>query len=792
MRSCALGASVLASTAVVGCGSTASRRHRGAASRTLPLNRDWLFGGKFVDGADQPGFDDTSFSRITLPHCVTTLSWQNWEPAAWEDVWIYRRHFRLPKGSKGRRVFLDFDGVMVSAAPVLNGHALPQHRGGYLPFSYEITDWLQEEENLLAVAIDSRWQDVPPEGTPKGPRAMDYLEIGGIPRALSLRIVPRAFISDVFAKSARVLDSDRSVEVTCSINTGLPVPKPLQVQVSMMDGATCVASVSTTLNPGNTGETEVKLRLSNLGKVKLWAPAAPHLYEIVATLLVDEEPVHEHRTRIGLRDARFESEGFFLNGRRLQLFGLNRHEIYPYVGFAMPSRVMRHDAQMLRREFNCNIVRCSHYPQTEAFLDACDELGLMVWQETPGWGYLGDQAWRDLVVRDVQDMVRRDRNHPSIVIWGVRVNESRNDQELYRRTTEAARSLDGSRPASGSMTSGSRKNWQEEWHEEVFAYDDYHSASDGSVGIDAPVPGVPYMLAEAVGQFAYGSRGFTNKYRRAGELNLQVQQALFHAQAHNKAAAFPRCAGVIAWCAFDYGSWTNSYNGVKCPGVADIFRIPKLGASFYQAQVSPKVRPVIQPDFYWDFGPRTPLGPGPNAAIFSNCDRLEIFINGRRHAAARPDRENFPHLKYPPFFADLKLDGAGHPELRIDGYLGQALAISRSFSSDTAADQLWLQADDAELAGDGSDATRLVFAARDKFGAPRPFVEGSVQFEIRGPGIIVGDNPFSLTDSGGAGAIWIKSIPGKSGAIRVQATHSSLGTKSVGINVHAGQRGFWP
>src|ERR1035438_6411669 len=125
------------------------------------------------------------------------------------------------------------------------------------------------------------------------------------------------------------------------------------------------------------------------------------------TLLVDGEPLHDYRTRIGFRDARFDVDGFFLNGRRLPLFGLDRHEIYPYVGFAMPRRVMRHDAEMLRHEFNCNSVRCSHYPQSEAFLDTCDELGLLVWQETPGWQYIGDAAWQDLVVRDVQDMDRK-------------------------------------------------------------------------------------------------------------------------------------------------------------------------------------------------------------------------------------------------------------------------------------------------------------------------------------------------------------------------------------------------
>ena len=470
------------------------------------------------------------------------------------------------------------------------------------------------------------------------------------------------------------------------------------------------------------------------------------------------------------------------SGRRLQLFGLNRHEIYPYVGGAMPPRVMRRDVEVLRHELNCNIVRCSHYPQSEAFLNACDEVGLMVWEETPGWGYLGDEAWKELLVRDVGDMIVRDRNHPAIVIWGVRANESANDVALYRRTTALAKSLDDSRPDSGSMTSGSRKDWKASWHEDVFAFDDYHAEPDGSVGIDEPVPGVPYMLAEAVGQFDYAAgKGFGIRYRRAGDVKLQQVQAVRHAQAHSRAGANLRICGVIAWCAFEYASLVNSYNTVKTPGIADSFRIPKLGATFYQAQCDPKVRPVIQPSFYWDFGPKTLRGPGKQAAIFSNCDRLELFIGSRHHATLHPDAAGFPHLRHSPFFADLDVDGSARPELRIDGYVGDRLLLSRSFSSDASQDRFLFAADDTALAADGADATRLVFKIADKFGAERAFAGGEVVFGLTGPGVIVGDNPFSLVESGGVGAVWVKTLPDKVGLIRVAAKHSSLGTKSVEI-----------
>ncbi len=735
----------------------------GPRTRVLRLDRDWQF--------------DASHS-VNLPHCVTRLSWQKWDPATWQKVWTYRRRFALPSQFRGLRVFLHFEGAMVSATPAVNGHALPQHRGGYLPFRYEITHLLKEDDNVLALDLDSRWQNVPPEGSPKGPASVDYLEPGGIWGAVALLAVPQVFLADVFAKPVHVLDSNRRIEIACSLDIADIPPGPVRVVANLMEHGRIVSSASKNVAIAKSGETEVALSLGDLNRLTLWDVAAPRLYDLAVTAFLKDQPLHDYTTRVGLREARFEVDGFFLNGRRLQLFGLNRHELYPYVGRAMPARVLRHDAEILRREFNCNMVRCSHYPQSEAFLDACDELGLMVWEEIPGWQYVGDESFQDLALRDVADMVRRDRNHPSIVIWGVRINESPNNPALYTRTKDMAKSLDDSRPTSGSMTHYSTRDWVQD----VFAFDDYHAAPDGSVGLHEPLPGVPFFFSESVGQFDYPAHhGFSHKYRRAGDLEIQCQQALLHAQVHDRGAMNSHCAGVLAWCAFDYGSLMNSYAGVKCPGVADVFRIPKLGASFYLAQVDPRVRPVIEPDFYWDFGPRTPSGPGPRAAIFSNCEKLVLHLDGRRHSVLDPDRTNFPRLKYPPFFADLELSHSGTPELRIDGYIGDRRVLSRSFAADTSKDRLFLRADDAELMADGSDATRVVFRAIDRFGAPRPFADGDVTLEIAGPGIIVGDNPFSWTDSGGVGAVWIKTIPDSAGRIQLTAAHPSLGRKSVSI-----------
>ena len=731
------------------CGALGAVLRSGTAradALTVPLDGDWEFTGK--GGVRQ---------TVAIPHCVAKLSWQDWDPAAWEDVWHYRKRFSLPRAASPRRVFLEFDGVMVGATPSINGHALAEHLGGYLPFRYEITEWVRGGENVLDVEVDARWRNVPPEGSPKGPSSIDYLEPGGIIRGARVTLTPEAFVSDVFAKSVGMMSAGRRVEVACTVDGAGGT-----VRAELRDGARVLTS----------GEREGSgtIPLAIPRDAALWTPEAPRLYEVVVTLRAGGKAVHERRVRTGFREARFTADGFFLNGERLRLFGLNRHEIYPYAGAAMPARVLRRDAEILRRDFHCNIVRCSHYPQSEAFLDACDELGLMVWEEIPGWQYLGDAEWKDLAVRDTREMVKRDRNHPAIVVWGVRVNESANDVELYRRTTEAARELDDSRPASGSMTSQSTKNWQED----VFAFDDYHAAPDGTVGIREPVAGVPYMLAEAVGQFNYArGRNFDAKYRRTEDVGLQQAQAVRHAQAHDRAAAFPRCGGVIAWCAFDYGSLVNSYRGVKYPGVADVFRVPKLGASFYQSQVSPRAGAVIAPNFFWD---GTPLK---GVAIFSNCERLEIQVGGRKAGTLLPDREGYPRLAYPPFFGDL----SGEGDLRIDGYIEGKLAATRWMSGDRKRDQFVMKADDLELTADGADATRVAFQAADRFGNLRAGGTGDVTFMVDGPGVLVGDNPFHLGDSGGAGAVWVRSVWRRAGTVLLRGRHSEFGVKAVTVRI---------
>ena len=758
----------------------------GGVRELVGFDTGWLFGGRFVDGAAEAGYDDTAFECVSIPHCVAPLSWNDWDPAAWDGRWIYRRHLRLDADERARlqagRVRCEFDGVLTSATVLVNGQVCARRVGGYLPFAAEITELLVPGDNVIAVIVDGSWQQVPPDGHPDGPDAVDYYQPAGIYRDVRLRCYPPSFVADVFAQPVDVLTAHRRVRLAVTVESAVPLAGGATTVVELLDSEGSVVSTTRLAAAGRpAGRARLTGELTDLAGVALWQLDAPTLYTVRSRLQAGSgELVHEHTTRIGFRDGRFDRDGFHLNGQRVQLFGLNRHQLYPYVGHAMPARVQRRDAQLLKDELHVNIVRCAHYPQSRHFLDACDELGLLVWAEPPGWQYLpDDDAWRALALRDVRELVTRDRNRPSIVLWAARLNETANAPEFYARTKAAITELDPSRPTTGSMTVHSTQGW----HQDVFAFDDY--AGDGvNAFLHAPLD-VPYLVAETVG--ALSARPL---YRRLDKPGVLAQQAIAHAQAHDVAAAHVGNAGVIGWLAFDYASHHgNVFRTLKTPGVADTFRIPKPGAAFYRSQVDPTVRPVIEPGFVWGFGDGLPpAGPG-RVAVWSNCDRLEVTVGAAAPIPATPDRQGFPRLAHPPTFVSLVADPAAVPELRIDGFVGDRLVATRRFSSDRSRDRLHLSADDEQLLADGSDATRLVVAAVDEFGNWRPHAGGAVAFEVDGPAVLVGDNPFAFADSPGAGAVWLRTRAGEPGQVRVQAAHPQLGVASVLVRVVS--RGRW-
>jgi beta-galactosidase len=801
LRSAMTGTAGLAAWSLLRATPAAAAVTRGPAARVVPFGAGWLFGPASV-GADQPGFNDSAFATVTLPHTVAPLSWQNWDPSTWEKVWAYRKHFDAPAGLTGQglgapRVFLDFAAAMTRATVTLNGTQVADHYGGYLPFSAEITAALRPRDNVLAVTLDSTFNlDVPPDRpAPAASTSVDYWQPGGVYRDVTLRAVPQVFLADVFARPENVLDdARRRVTIEATVDAAVVPPGTVTLAVELRDpdnGTKRLASATVPVTITATGQTTVTATLNNLSGITLWDTERPELYTVVATLNVGEQPLHDYQVRIGFREAVFQADGFYLNGTRTKLFGLNRHQFFPFAGGALPDRVQARDAWILRRELNCNAVRCSHYPQSEAFYDAADELGLLVWEEIPGWGYLGDTAWQDAAYADVHDMIVRDRNHPSVVIWGAMPNEAGEHVAEYTRYNDLAHSLDPSRPTGGD---GSRTDASFVF--DVFSDHDYSSVT-GSDGVRWPTlsppadaAGKPYLICETVGTLS----GPAIYFRRTDTQFVQQGEAIAHAKVHNISYSQDAYCGVIAWAGFDYPSGNgNEYQGVKYVGVADLFRILKPGAAIYQAQIDPKVKPVIAPAFYWDFGPASPVTSLPQALIASNLDQLKVYVGGDLLTTITPDVAGYGSLPYPPSFVDFSsVDGGTLPELRIDGYLNEALVASRTFDANPSRDTLAMEADDAVIDADGTDTTRVTFRATDRYGNPRPYVDGQVTLELDGPAVLIGDNPLDIGPTGGVGAVWVRSLPGSPGTVTVRASHPTLGRAEVTITTHEVPNGSAP
>jgi beta-galactosidase len=722
--------------------------------RVYALNHRWLWSEKAAPDAANPALKDAAWQRVTLPHTNKLLPWHGFDDKDYQFVSAYRRHFKLPPDLRGRRVFADFGGVMTAARVFINGQDLGEYRGGYTDFSFELTKHINwNGGNVLAVIVDStERKDIPPFGG-----EIDYLTFGGIYRDVALRVVNDSFIANVFAKPLEVLTDKRRVEVKCYLQA---TAAPRRVQAELLDGARVIATATREIAAG---ENAPVVTLENLGAVKLWDLDAPQLYGVRVRLFEGAKCVDHYDTRIGFREAKFTPDGFFLNGKHLKLRGLNRHQTFPYVGQAMPARVQRRDAWVLRKDLNCNIVRTSHYPQSPHFLDACDELGLLVLEEIPGWQHIGDKAWQDLSVQYVEEMIRRDWNHPSIVLWGVRINESRDNREFYTRTNKAARDLDDSRP-----TGGIRNIYDSELLEDVFTMNDFR--------LPLRPPNHPlYLNTEFIGHM-YPTK-------RNDNIERITEHAMRHARVHNQLAGDKQFAGGIGWCAFDYNTHSNFCSGDRIcyHGVADIFRIPKPSAGIYLAQQPPEKRVVLEPAFDWSRGDRDESF---NVAfIASNCEQVKIYIGKRLVADITPDRKNFPYLAYPPFITNIR-DGlrGGWGDLTIEGYVGGKLMITKKMSGLGADKQLLVEPDDAELNGDGLDMTRVVLRVTDEYGAARPFANAAVALKIEGPGEIVGENPFALF--GGVGAVWVRTKE-IAGVISLTATHPVLGAKTVEIKVKA-------
>ncbi len=725
--------------------------------RTLiPFNDGWLYHPEPVNDTAP----DSRFEPVTLPHANVVLPHHNFDNAEYQFISTYRRRFTPPELEPGQRLFVDFEGAMIASTVALNGVRLGEYRGGFTPFSFDLTDQLVPGENLLTVHLDSRERtDIPPYGF-----VVDYLTFGGIYREVALRVVDACHIEDVFVQTRDVLTGQPRVAADTTLRNLTNAPRALTLRAELLDAQGQRLADATEAIALAPGEALYTLEMQASG-VRRWTLDDPALYTLRVTLAERGALTDCVDTRFGFREARFEPDGFYLNGERLPLIGLNRHQTYPYIGAAAPARLQRRDAEIVKWELGCNLVRTSHYPQSRHFLDRCDEIGLLVFEEIPGWQHIGDDDWKQLSLDYLRAMIVRDRSRPAIILWGVRVNESPDDEAFYTATNALARRLDPTR-----QTGGVRYFQDSQFLEDVFTYNDFSNT------VVEPKH-TPHMVTEFNGHM-FPTKSWDQEERA-------VEHALRHARIQDRQIGMPDVVGAIGWCAFDYNTHQEFGSGdrVCYHGVMDIFRLPKYAAYFYGSQIDPARRVVLQAATVWSMGDRSGGGVNP-LVVFSNCDAIEVFIGDERIGRFSPDRETFPHLPHAPYVIPMPQQhltwGRTLPDLRLMGHLnGEAVAEQR-IAADGLPRALALAADHDELIADGADMTRVAFRIVDRFGNRLPYTNQVVTLEVEGPADLIGENPFAL--AGGQAAVYLRARR-EPGEVRIRATTPRLPPAEVTIRL---------
>lgn len=621
------------------------------------LNDDWLFTEQFEDSLTAPEYPENKLQPVRLPHTCKETPFHYFDESLYQMVSGYRRHLLIPKDWQGKQILLTFEGAAHDSTVFCNGKKVGEHHCGYTAFTVDLTDnVLYGQDNLLCVRLDSRENlNVPPFGY-----VIDYMTYGGIYRDVRLEVKEKVSLSDIFVHTA--IDF-RSSPVTAQITSEITLTESnenVTIQQYYMPKNTADAQESWNLLceqtiSADTACDKVITLTAAITEPLLWDTEEANLYILKTQLYQDNTLLDETKTTFGIREAVFKKDGFYLNGRKVRIRGLNRHQSYPYVGYAMPKSMQKLDADLLKKELGLNAVRTSHYPQSHYFLERCDELGLLVFTEFPGWQHIGDDAWKAQAVANAEDMIRQYRNHPSIILWGIRINESPDDDAFYEKTNAVAHKLDPSRP-----TGGVRAMKKSHLLEDVYTYNDF--LHDGEMPGCDPKKKVtsdmekPYLISEYNGHM-YPTKAFDNEERRS-------EHAIRHANVLDAVAGQSDIAGSFGWCMFDYNTHKDFGSGDRIcyHGVMDMFRNPKLASNIYACEQ--EQTPVLEITSSMDIGEHPGCNRG-NIYILSNADSVKMYKNDRFIKEYLPEMSPYKHLKHGPIL--------------IDDFIGDSLAQNERF-----------------------------------------------------------------------------------------------------------------
>lgn len=772
----------------------------------LNLNFGWRFSPDFKPEYIRPDFKDTVFRLVDLPHTVAEWNGRTFESDC-QKVTCYRKMFLLPQSMKKRRLMLHFEGVMGCAAVFVNGRSVCAHKGGYTPFECDITeaigDNIRDEENLITVVVDStEREDTAPYGSG------GILHDGGIYREIWLEATDSRYIADAHLRTGL---EDGQWTLDCSGE--ISVQDRREIKIYLYDGDKKLAAKVIFAENGR-----FSTRWQPALKLEPWSPDSPRLYRIEITI-GDEDSLEYN---IGFRHAEFRPDGFYLNEKKIRPIGFVRNQLYARSGAAATAAQQREDVKLLKR-LGSSFVRTGGCPPSRHFLDACDELGLMVFDEIPGSGHIGGEEWKECLLENLRELIIRDRSRTCVVMWMPRVALTTDDAALNEQSAAIIRELDPYRPTGAVRAVPG----QQTISESVYCFDDCTGAENGiERKKNVFKPKLPYMIAGHLGA----------RYEAAVQDDRALlEQAVIHAKALNTAMGDP---DIIAFCGGDLSDYPvhndSRFDGSVClSGVTDSARVAKPVAFLYEAQSDKK-----------DFLELFPgVGNSGEIYAFTNCDSVRLKRNGTLVAEFKPAAKQYPHLPHPPVIIDdfigklpCSEDGVEARELAnlkaqfaamgregalpSDALLRSAGAVAARFRmsaeelvrlynkycakrngtavftfegmrdgnpvctrvlTPVTEAGLRIAYDKARLVSDATyDTTRIELTAVDGSGNRLRECSDAVHVDVEGSIEVVGSRIFSM--NAGSAVFHVRTKGGK-GAARVKITTQSLGSHTIALDV---------
>ena len=751
--------------------STAGFYQTDAAVRmAASFNVGWRFHLGRRDGAETPDFDDSAWEVVNVPHGLELVPLDasgcvNYRGPAW-----YRKHFSLDETYRSKKVFLHFEAIMGKSKIYLNGRLLKKNTGGYLPIHVDVTEHLRfGEKNVLAVLADNSDDGSYPPGKPQG--ALDFTYFGGIYRDVFLITTGKTYVTNpnavnkvagggVFVHIDEFSKEQVKLVVDTDIRNEEEEARKLQIRMELVgkDGKSVATSTKSLLVPAKADEKSTQSMI--VTKPHLWHVNDPYLHLLNITIVDDKNGVVDaFRMKVGLRKIEFRGrKGFFLNDEPIdgKLIGGNRHQDYAYIGNALPNGTHWRDAKKLR-DASMRIIRCAHYPQDPAFMDACDELGLFVIVATPGWQFWnGQPSFGQGVLADIRNMVRRDRNRPSVIMWEPILNETGYPGHFGKAMADAAKTeypYQGCYIACDHGAGGEQHfdilyahpfRMSEQWHKHVPVSDENRKRISHRFKDERPV--FCREWGDQVDDW-HSHNGPSRISKAWGEAG-QIVQALHYGQpaylfsSYDAMCYLPeQFIGGALWHPFDHqrGYHPDPFYG----GILDAFRQPKYSYYLFRSQtpVGLTIDNVESRPFVFIAHEMTPIS-GRDVVVFSNCETVRLRIGGQIVGPVRthPSGTYMPHA--PVIFKDVyRFKRWDSTPMIAEGLIQGKVAATHERKPAKRRCKISLKADfsGAALSADGGDLIPVVATLTDQHGTPKRLTDEYIRFEVEGEGLLVDD-----------------------------------------------------